>query len=68
MVDNVDNLIIEQLRAIRDDIRQLDVKIDEVNENLTTRIDALQGITIGLGHHVHALDDRLGKLEDKIGV
>lgn len=67
MAENVDNLIIEQLRGIRDDIRKLDGKIDEVNENLTTRIDALQGITIGLGHYVHALDDRIEKLEDKIG-
>jgi hypothetical protein len=67
MAENVDNLIIAQLRAIRDDIRKLDGKIDEVNENLTTRIDALQGITIGPGHYVHALDDRIGALEEKIG-
>ena len=74
MTDEPENMVLELLREMRIDMREmkdhlgsLDRQMGEMSEELNTRIDALQGITIGLGHYVHALDDRIGTREEKIG-
>ena len=64
MSENVDNIILEQLRLIREDLRGVNGKIDD----LTLKVDGHTALLIGLGKYVHDIDERVEHIETKLGV
>ena len=60
---DADNLVLQQLRLIRDDIAKLREEIADVKGTQQGQT----GILISLGHYIHSIDDRVERLEAKIG-
>ena len=70
MAENVDNLILEQLRLIRDDMRGVKGELTAIRgymDDLKVGQQSLQGIVMALGHYMNAIDHRGEGLEKKIG-
>jgi hypothetical protein len=75
MSENSDSLVLEQLRLIRSDIRQLDEKlsgrIDAVEDkvdDLALRAQSTEGVLFGLGGYIRSLDERVEHIEAKLGI
>ncbi len=75
MNENVENLVLEQLRLIRSDIQRLDDKlsarIDGLEakvDNLAVRAQSTEGVLFGLGGYVRSIDERVEHIEVKLGV
>ena len=75
MNENVENLVLEQLRLIRSDIQRLDDKlsarIDGLEakvDNLAVRAQSTEGVLFGLGGYVRSIDERVEHIEAKLGV
>ena len=74
MAQNVENLMLEQLRLIREDIGSLHVKLSEVDGRLSSDIAELRtelhgqrAILVGLGSYIHQIDERVEHIETKLG-
>jgi hypothetical protein len=75
MNENVENLVLEQLRLIRADIQGLDDKlsarIDRLEakvDNLAVRAQSTEGVLFGLGGYVRSIDERVEHIEVKLGI
>ncbi len=75
MNENVENLVLEQLRLIRSDIQRLDDKLSARIDGLETKVDNLavraqstEGVLFGLGGYVRSLDQRVEHIEAKLGI
>jgi hypothetical protein len=75
MNENVENLVLEQLRLIRADIQRLDDKlsarIDGLEakvDNLAVRAQSTEGVLFGLGGYVRSIDERVEHIEVKLGI
>jgi hypothetical protein len=75
MNENVENLVLEQLRLIRADIQGLDDKlsarIDGLEakvDNLAVRAQSTEGVLFGLGGYVRSIDERVEHIEAKLGI
>jgi hypothetical protein len=75
MNENVENLVLEQLRLIRSDIQGLDDKlsarIDGLEakvDNLAVRAQSTEGVLFGLGGFVRSIDNRVEHIEAKLGI
>jgi len=75
MNENVENLVLEQLRLIRSDIQRLDDKlsarIDGLEakvDNLAVRAQSTEGVLFGLGGFVRSIDNRVEHIEAKLGI
>jgi len=75
MNENVENLVLEQLRLIRSDIQRLDDKlsarIDGLEakvDNLAVRAQSTEGVLFGLGGYVRSIDERVEHIEAKLGI
>jgi len=73
--ENVENLVLEQLRLIRADIQGLDDKlsarIDGLEakvDNLAVRAQSTEGVLFGLGGYVRSIDERVEHIEVKLGI
>ncbi len=70
MVENVDNLVLEQLRLIRETLAQMQAKIDATDEkvdDLGTQLRSVEGVLFGLGGCIRPIDQRVENLETKLG-
>jgi archaellum component FlaC len=77
MAESVDNLVLEQLRLIREQLGRMEGRIDGLAADmrdlrdemggLEAKIDGNSGVLIGLGHYIHSIDERVENLEQKIG-
>lgn len=70
MVENVENLILEQLRLIREDMRGVKAELVAMREDmddLKVGQQSLQGVVMALGHYMNAIDHRVEGLEKKMG-
>lgn len=63
MASSVDNLVLEQLRLIREELKNANQKLDDVG----VKGDGHTAILIGLGKYLHDIDERVEHLEQKIG-
>lgn len=67
MAENVDNIILEQLRLIREDISRVEERLGSKIEDLEAKVDGPTGVMIAPGRYVHDIDPRVERLEEKIG-
>jgi hypothetical protein len=75
MNENVENLVLEQLRLIRTDIQKLDDKLSRRIDGLEAKVDGLalraqstEGVLFGLGGYVRSIDERVEHIEAKLGI
>jgi hypothetical protein len=64
MTENVENLILAQLREIRERLGRIETSLDDVK----TGQQSLTGIVIGLGGYIRAIDERVEHIEAKLGI
>ena len=70
MADDLVNIVLEHLRALRSDTARVEGKMDAMSEkigDLETGQMALQGVIMALGHYMHVIDHRVEAIEAKIG-
>ena len=74
MVENVDNLVLEQLRLIREDLRRMDGRFDAIDqkmaaefENVKVELHGHQMMIFGLSNVIGQIDKRVEQLEEKLG-
>ncbi|NGM47527.1 hypothetical protein G5B31_18480 [Rhodobacter sp. SGA-6-6] len=75
MGQSVDNLVLEQLRLIREDLKRMDVRFDELEANMRAEFDdvksELHGHTMmifGLSNVIGQIDKRVEHVEEKLGI
>jgi tetrahydromethanopterin S-methyltransferase subunit G len=71
MSENVDNLILEQLRLIREDFRRMDKRFDDLEakvDELGVRAQSTEGVLFGLGGYIRSIDERVEHIEAKLGI
>jgi tetrahydromethanopterin S-methyltransferase subunit G len=71
MTENVENLILEQLRLIREDFRRMDKRFDELEakvDELGVRSQSTEGVLFGLGGYIRSIDERVEHIEQKLGL
>jgi hypothetical protein len=68
MNENVENLVLEQLRLIRSDIKLLDQKLSGRIDSLESKVDGNTGVIIALGRYLHDIDNRVEHIEAKLGI
>ena len=68
MTSNVENLILEQLRTIRDGVERVNTRIDAVDqrlESLETRVNGISIMMATVIGELGSLDERVETLEGK---
>ena len=71
MSDNIDNLVLEQLRLIREDLRRMDKRFDDLEakvDELGVRAQSTEGVLFGLGGYIRSIDERVEHIEKKLGI
>jgi hypothetical protein len=68
MTDNVENIVLEQLRLIWADIRSLDLKLSSRIDDLDAKVDGNTGILVALGRYLRDIDTRVEQFEEKLGI
>ncbi|NUB43457.1 hypothetical protein GEU84_003600 [Fertoebacter nigrum] len=75
MSENVNNMMLEQLRPIREDFRRMDKRFDEVEAKMIEEFDSvkteLHGHTMmifGLSSVIGQIDKRVEHIEQKLGI
>ena len=63
MANEPDEMVLQLLHEIRERTDIVEGKIDD----LKVGQDGHTGILIGLGHYIHAIDERVEHIEKKIG-
>ena len=71
MVENIDNMVLEQLKLIREqmsDMRGSIVALGDKIETIDSKVDGLSVILVNFGANIHDLNERAGHIEEKLGV
>ena len=75
MSENVDDIVLEQLRLIRDDLRKMNTRFDEFEVKMSAEFDdvktELHGHTMmifGLSNVIGQIDKRVEHVEEKLGM
>ena len=75
MAEIVENLVLEQLRLIREDLRRMDKRFDELEEKMASEFDEVKtdvhGQTMmifGLSNVIGQIDKRVEHVEEKLGI
>lgn len=71
MAENVDNIVLEQLRLIREDFRRMDKRFDDLEakvDELGVRAQSTEGVLFGLGGYIRSIDERVEHIEKKLGI
>lgn len=68
MSDGVDNLVLEQLRLIRDEMRVSFARVEDRLETFEAKADGTTAMLVGLGKYIHDLDTRVGHIGRKLGI
>jgi hypothetical protein len=71
MTDNVNSLVLEQLRLIREDFRRMDARFDDLSDkvdDLGVKVRSVEGVLFGLGGYIRSIDERVEHIEQKLGI
>ncbi len=69
-MENVENLVLEQLRLIREDFKHIDKRFDDLEskvDELGVRAQSVEGVLFGLGGYMRSIDQRVEHIEQKLG-
>ena len=71
MAPNVENIMLEQLRLIREDFKRMDKRFDDLEakvDELGVRSQSTEGVLFGLGGYIRSIDERVEHIEKKLGI
>jgi|GEM_PF-2075532 len=71
MAGNVDNMVLEQLKLIREDFKRMDKRFDDLEakvDELGVRAQSTEGVLFGLGGYIRSIDERVEHIEKKLGI
>jgi hypothetical protein len=68
MAENVDNIVLVQLREMREEMGIGFTQVNDRLDNLEAGQQALQGVLFGLGRSVQLLENRVEHIEEKLGI
>ncbi len=71
MAPNVENLLLEQLKLIREDFKRMDKRFDDLEakvDELGIRAQSTEGVLFGLGGYIRSIDERVEHIEKKLGI
>ncbi len=71
MAENIDNLVLDQLRLIREDFKRIDQRFDDLTakvDELGIRSQSTEGVLFELGGYIRSIDERVEHIEKKLGV
>ncbi|MGL6208287.1 MAG: hypothetical protein ACRC14_00475 [Paracoccaceae bacterium] len=75
MNENVESIVLEQLRLIREDLRRMDTRLVDLEGHMTSEFDdvktAQHGHTMmifGLSNVIGQIDKRVEHVEEKLGM
>jgi hypothetical protein len=71
VAENVDNLVLEQLKLIREEFKRMDGRFDALEgkvDDLAVRSQAIEGVLFGLGGYIRSIDERVEHIEQKLGI
>ena len=71
MAPNVENMVLEQLRLIREDFKRMDKRFDDLEakvDELGVRAQSTEGVLFGLGGYIRSIDERVEHIEKKLGI
>jgi tetrahydromethanopterin S-methyltransferase subunit G len=71
MAENVDSIVLEQLRLIREDFKGMDKRFDDLEakvDELGVRAQSTEGVLFGLGGSIRSIDQRVEHIEQKLGI
>jgi tetrahydromethanopterin S-methyltransferase subunit G len=71
MAPNVENIMLEQLRLIREDFKRMDKRFDDLEakvDELGVRAQSTEGVLFGLGGYIRSIDERVEHIEKKLGI
>ena len=66
MTDNVENLVLEMLKALRNEVKSLSVKMDEQFESMRLRMSSIENHLVGLHADVAIIHGRMDKFETRL--
>ncbi|WP_133716519.1 MULTISPECIES: hypothetical protein [Methylocaldum] len=66
MTDNGEDLILEHLRALRNEVRAQGVKMDEQFETVRLRLGSIETQLVGIHSDVAVLHARMDKFESRL--
>ena len=66
MTDNVDNIILEHLRLLRNDIKAHGIKMEEQFEGVKLRLGSMESQLAGIHGDVAILHSRMDKIETRL--
>ena len=75
MAENVENLVLEQLKLIREDLKRMDMRFDALEAQMTSEFEEVRvdmhGQTmmiVGLSNVIGQIDKRVEHVEEKLGM
>ena len=71
MAPNVENMVLEPLRLIREDFKRMDKRFDDLEakvDELGVRAQSTEGVLFGLGGYIRSIDERVEHIEKKLGI
>ncbi|MFM8333301.1 MAG: hypothetical protein ACKN9T_16610 [Candidatus Methylumidiphilus sp.] len=67
MTDNVENLILEHLKLLRNEVKAQGVKMDEQFESIRLRLSSIEGQMAGIHADIAIMHGRMDKFESRLG-
>ncbi len=71
MSEGTDNVVLEQLRLIREEFKRIDSRFDSLEgkvDDLGVRTQSIEGVLFGLGGYIRSIDERAEHIEEKLGI
>ena len=71
MAPNVENIVLEQFKLIREDFKRMDKRFDDLEakvDELGIRAQSTEGVLFGLGGYIRSIDERVEHIEKKLGI
>jgi len=66
MTDNVENLILEHLRLLRNEVKAQGIKMDEQFEAVRLRLSSIEGQMAGIHADIAIMHGRMDKFEGRL--
>ena len=66
--EKVENIILAQLREMREEMSSNYAKIEERLGSVEAKVDGTTAVLIGLGKYIHDIDARVEHIEEKLGI
>ena len=68
MNEKVESIVLEQLRLIREDMKNGFERVESRFEDLEVKVDGHTAMLVAFGKYIHDIDERVEHIEQKLGI